>query len=52
MEIAFAVVLIALTVLSAALVLGLFVWAAIKDGEDNAAMNARVVRRRWPRSDR
>jgi hypothetical protein len=28
--------------------LGLFIWAAVKDGEEDKAVRSRVVRRRWP----
>jgi hypothetical protein len=30
-------------------VIGLFVWAAVKDGQENDALQARIIRRRWPR---
>jgi hypothetical protein len=32
--------------------IGLFVWAAIKDGEEDKAIRSRVVRRRWPGDER
>ena len=43
-----AVVLVAVVVfLTAALVIGLFVWAAVKDGQEDSALQARLgIRRR------
>jgi len=43
-----AVVLVAVVVfLTAALVIGLFVWAAVKDGQEDRALQARLgIRRR------
>jgi hypothetical protein len=40
-----------LTVTAAALIatLASFVWAAIKDGEDNDEVQKRLIRRRFPR---
>jgi hypothetical protein len=49
MDLAFGIVLIVLTAVSALFVLALFIWGAIKDGEANDAAKARVYRRRWPR---
>jgi hypothetical protein len=50
MELAFGIVLILVTFLSAALVVGLFVWAAVKDGQDNDAVQSQLERRRlYPR---
>ena len=50
MELAFGIVLILVTFVSAAIVVGLFVWAAVKDGQDNDAVQARLERRRlYPR---
>lgn len=48
MELAFGIVLIVLTALSALFIAVLFIWAAIKDGQDQDAIDARVVRRHWP----
>jgi hypothetical protein len=48
-DLAFGIVLVVITAIGAAFVLGLFVWAAIKDGQDNDAVQARIHRRRWPR---
>ena len=47
MEIAAAVVLVLLILLPAVLVGGLFVWAAVKDGQEDRALQARLgIRRR------
>jgi uncharacterized iron-regulated membrane protein len=41
------IVAIVVVLLTAALVLGVFVWAAIKDGEEDRALQARLgIRRR------
>jgi hypothetical protein len=48
MNIAVEVLVVAETVLTVVLVLGLFVWAAVKDGQANDAIQARTVRRNWP----
>ena len=48
MELAFGIVMIVLAAASALFVGGLFVWAAIKDGQDQHERDARVVHRRWP----
>jgi hypothetical protein len=48
MELALGIVLIVITLAGALFVLGLFVWAAVKDGQDNDALQARIHRRRWP----
>ncbi|HWE83253.1 MAG TPA: hypothetical protein VG265_16500 [Gaiellaceae bacterium] len=49
MTVALEIVVIAVTALTALVVVGLFIWGAVKDGEDNDAIQARIVRRRWPR---
>jgi hypothetical protein len=47
MDSAAAIVLVLLVVLPAALVGGLFVWAALKDGQEDKALQARLgIRRR------
>ena len=47
MEIAAAIVLVLLILLPAVLVGGLFVWAAVKDGQEDRALQARLgIRRR------
>ena len=48
MELAFGIVLVILTVLSVLFVAVLFIWAAIKDGQDQHERDARVLHRRWP----
>ena len=52
MSLAFGILLTVIAVVSTVFVLGLFVWAAYKDGEDNAAVQSRVIRRRWPREQK
>ena len=49
MDLALGIVLVVVTAGGAVFVLGLFVWAAIKDGQANDAVQARIHRRRWPR---
>jgi len=49
MDLAFGIVLTVLAALSTLLVIGLFVWAAVKDGQENDALQSRIIRRRWPR---
>ena len=47
MQTAALIVAIVVVLLTAALVLGVFVWAAIKDGEEDRALQARLgIRRR------
>jgi hypothetical protein len=47
MEIATAIVLVVFVVVPALLVGGLFVWAAVKDGQEDRALQARLgIRRR------
>jgi nitrogen fixation-related uncharacterized protein len=41
-------VLIILTALSALFIAVLFIWAAIKDGQDQDERDARVLHRHWP----
>ena len=52
MTLALEIVFLVVTLATAAVVVGLFVWGAIKDGEDNDAAQRRVIRRRWPAQDR
>ena len=47
-ELAFGIVLVVLGVASTVFVGWLFVWAAIKDGRDNDALQRRIIRRRFP----
>jgi hypothetical protein len=49
MRVAFEVLIVAESVLTLVIVLGLFIWAAVKDGQANDAARARIVRRHWPR---
>ena len=49
MNLAFGIILLVVSLLSVAVVIGMFVWGAIKDGQDNDAVHARIQRRRWPR---
>jgi uncharacterized iron-regulated membrane protein len=47
MDVAAAIVAAIVVVLTAALVIGLFIWAAIKDGREDKALQARLgIRRR------
>jgi hypothetical protein len=47
MDVAAAIVVAFVVVLTAALVIGLFIWAAIKDGREDKALQARLgIRRR------
>jgi hypothetical protein len=47
MDTALVIVLVLFVLLPAVLVLGLFVWAAIKDGQEDKALQARLgIRRR------
>jgi len=47
MQTAALIVAVIVVLLTAALVLGVFVWAAIKDGEEDRALQARLgIRRR------
>ncbi len=45
------IVMIAVCAVTGLFVIGLFIWGAVKDGEDQDARDARVQRRSWPRSD-
>jgi hypothetical protein len=45
MDLAFGIVLILVTALSALVVVWLFVWAAVKDGQENDAVQAQLRRR-------
>jgi hypothetical protein len=47
MDAALVIVLVLLVLVPAVLVIGLFVWAAIKDGQEDKALQARLgIRRR------
>jgi hypothetical protein len=47
MDVAAAIVVATFVVLTAGLVIGLFIWAAIKDGREDKALQARLgIRRR------
>jgi nitrogen fixation-related uncharacterized protein len=47
MEIATGIVLAVIAVVTAAVLLGLFFWASVKDGEEDKALQARLgIRRR------
>jgi hypothetical protein len=46
MELAAGIAVLVVTLATTALVLGLFVWAARKDGEKDKALQARLGRRR------
>jgi hypothetical protein len=47
MDTALVIILVLFVLLPAVLVLGLFVWAAIKDGQEDKALQARLgIRRR------
>ena len=49
MSLALIIVVIAITALTAVGVIGLFLWGAVKDGEDNDAIQASIRRLRLPR---
>ncbi|HUY71637.1 MAG TPA: hypothetical protein VMV08_05305 [Gaiellaceae bacterium] len=49
MKVAIEVLVVAETVLTVVVVLALFVWAAVMDGQANDAVQGRIVRRHWPR---
>ncbi len=47
MELAAGIVVVAVSLVTTAVVLGVFVWAAFKDGEEDKALQARLgIRRR------
>ena len=47
MDIALVIVLVLLVLVPAVLVIGLFVWAAVRDGQEDKALQARLgIRRR------
>jgi hypothetical protein len=48
-ELALGIVLVVVTAASGLFVFGLFIWGAIKDGQDNDAVQASAHRRRWLR---
>jgi hypothetical protein len=52
MDIAGAIVVAISVVLTAALVIGLFIWAAVKDGQEDKAVQARLGIRRKTRLGR
>jgi hypothetical protein len=49
MDLALIIVVVAMTAITGLAVLGLFIWGAVKDGQDQAASEARVTRRHWGR---
>lgn len=49
MSLALIIVVIAITALTAVAVIGLFLWGAVKDGQDNDAIQASIRRIRLPR---
>ncbi len=49
MRVAFELLIVAESVLTVVVVMALFVWAAVKDGQANDAVQARLLRRHWPR---
>ena len=52
MDVAAGIIALVVVALSVALVAGLFVWAAIKDGEEDRAVQRRPGIRRWTRLGR
>jgi hypothetical protein len=52
MDIAAAIIVAVFVVLTAALVIGLFIWAAVKDGREDKALQARLGIRRKTRLGR
>jgi hypothetical protein len=51
-DVAAEIIALVVVALSVALVTGLFVWAAIKDGEEDRAVQRRLGIRRWTRLGR
>jgi hypothetical protein len=49
MDLALTIILSAVTIAGALFVLGLFVWGAVKDGQDNDAVQAKLHRHDSPR---
>jgi hypothetical protein len=49
MSLGVTIAVVAATVITGLCVIGLFVWGAIKDGEDQDERDARVQTRSWPR---
>ncbi len=43
------IVTVAVTALTGVAVIALFIWGAVKDGQDQAAREVQVDRRSWPR---
>jgi hypothetical protein len=52
MDIALVIVLVLLVLVTAVLVIGLLVWAAVKDGQEDKALQARLGIRRLTRLGR
>ena len=52
MSLAFGIVLTVISAAATLFVLALFVWAARKDGQDNDAIQSRLIHRRWPREQK
>jgi hypothetical protein len=52
MQIGAEIVALVISLLTVALVAVVFIWAAIKDGEDDRAVQARLGIRRWTRLGR
>jgi len=49
MSVGFMIATIVVAAISGLFVLGLFIWGAVKDGQDQHERDARVQRRSWPR---
>jgi hypothetical protein len=49
MKLALEVLVVGDTVFTVVVVLALFLWAAVKDGQANDAVQARILHRNWPR---
>jgi hypothetical protein len=52
MDVAAAIVVAIFVIVTAALVVGLFIWAAVKDGQEDKALQARLGIRRKTRLGR
>jgi len=52
MSLALGIIVVVLSVATALFVAYLFVWAARKDGQENDAIQSRIIRRRWPRDSK
>jgi hypothetical protein len=51
MSLALIIGTIVVTAVTGVVVLALFVWGAVKDGQDQDARASRIQRRSWPRRD-